>query len=154
MCSLLESKLSSFGFFRWEAWQSKNSDCRWQQPGNTIYDLPWSIRAFFLSPIRYSGVPSIAATYGVDKQNRMTKRNQLFASFENQNFHHIIKRTLICRTFVFVYMPEFGYYILFRVCQSEGNHCLMNKAAPNQKNRVLNYDIQYSQNWAHFTACR
>jgi len=29
---------------------------------------------------------------------------------------------LVSHTFVFAYIPEFGYYILFGACQDEGNH--------------------------------
>ena len=32
-------------------------------------------------------------------------------------------RALVSHTFVFVYMREFGYYILFGACRNEQNHC-------------------------------
>lgn len=60
-----------------------NSDNQQQQQlGNTICDLPWSIRAFFLTPIRYSGVPSIAATYRKVREDRKVKRVQFFAGYK------------------------------------------------------------------------
>ena len=33
------------------------------------------------------------------------------------------KRALVSHSFVFVYMREFGYYILFGACRNEGNSC-------------------------------
>jgi len=33
------------------------------------------------------------------------------------------ERALVGNSFVFVYMREFGYYILFGACWNEENHC-------------------------------
>ena len=41
--------------------------------------IPWSIRAFFRIPIRYSGVPSIAATYRKERENRILLKNKFLA---------------------------------------------------------------------------
>ena len=43
--------------------------------------------------------------------------------FKHNIIYIVTYRALVSHTFVFVYMREFGYYILFRERRNKGNHC-------------------------------